>query len=285
MPSRPITVTICLMWLLVTGWFIKKEVLPKVAPTDLGYQQVLRDRAVEEHTEWSLDIDGTSIGYAEFLIKPQPDRTIQLVTNFRLTEGMFGSFRFGTRSVVYRDWRLHSFVIELVLPDIDNSTKRIELIGEVLEDELVLRVKGATDADVPKESRFRIDPKNLVMNSFIPVDRIPNLSVGKEWTSRSFNPIALIPGPTKWLMSSEPFEDVQNKVLRRETIRVNQKEDACFLIHHKADNGVTHSWVRIEDDRVVRREVLLPGLLTLTGEAGKLTFNLRSSGTRSVINM
>lgn len=285
MPSRSITIVICLMWLLVTGWFVKQEILPRVAPTDLVYERVLRDRAVEEHTEWSLDIDGTSIGYAEFLIQPQPDRTIQLRTNFRLTDGLFESFRFGTKSVVYRDWRLHSFVIELVVPAPDQTTNRIELIGEVTEDELILRVEGASNAKVPKESRFRINPKNLVMNTFIPVDRIPNLAVGKEWTSRSFNPIALIPGPTKWLMSSEPFETVTNKVLRQESIRVNEQDEFCSLIQHKADSGVTHTWVRVSDDRVVRREVLLPGLLTLTGNAGKLTFNLRNSGTRSQIQL
>lgn len=285
MPSRSITTVICLMWLLVTGWLVKQEILPRVAPTDLVYERVLRDRAVEEHTEWSLDIDGTSIGYAEFLIQPQPDRTIQLITNFRLTDGLFESFRFGTRSLVYRDWRLHSFVIELVVPEPDQTTSRIELIGEVTEDELVLRVEGAGDADVPKESRFRINPKNLVMNSFIPVDRIPNLRIGKEWTSRSFNPIALMPGPTKWLMASEPFETVTNKVTRRETIQVNKKDESCLVIRHKTDSGVTHTWVRVTDDRVVRREILLPGLLTLTGNAGKLTFNLRSSGTRSQIQL
>ena len=277
MPSRPVCVVICVMWMFMTGWLVKKELLPQFQTADLNYKRVLSDRTVDEITEWDLEYNGRMIGVAEFLIQPQSDRTIQLITNFRVTEGLLKSFRFGTRSTVYRDWRLHSFMIELVVPDLDNTTKRYELVGEITDDELVLTVEGTDNPAIPRESRFRITPENLVMNKFIPVDRIPGLSVGNEWTSQSFNPVALVPGPAKWLMSADPFESVINRVTKTERIANQDQQNLCFVVQHTTTNSrrKTHTWVRVSDDLVIKREVFLPGLLTLTGDDDKLTFTLK----------
>jgi hypothetical protein len=104
-----------------------------------------------------------------------------------------------------------------------------------------------------------------LLNKLEPVDRLPGLRVGKQWTSRIVNPFSAL-SPGNWLMGGQPtFEIIQHQVTGTETISWNDQSFACFVVEHFHERASSKSWVRIQDGRVLRQQAPF-GDVTITLE-------------------
>lgn len=273
MPARWLTIAIPIFWLVMTGWLVQRDILPRMGFGDVTYQTVLVNRAVADPANWTLKIDGKSVGSLLTLVEPQENGSYHIIARgnlnslLSLTQGesdetavaeersALPDLQMRSRIFVSSLGRLEGFTVALGLGGI---AKELQVEGNVTGAELHLQASGLPVLE--GETRLPIDPEAIVLDQFGPMNRLPGLSVGKTWTTRTVNPLAAFLAQSTWLGGSgNALEVIHHTVEGVETTEWNGETWPCFVVHHEHKAATGKSWVRTSDGLVLRQEAPFGG--------------------------
>jgi hypothetical protein len=261
-PSRWAQVVIVVFWLLMTGWLVRRDVLPLLGLGEMNFRQVVGDRAVEEPVQWNLYVNQRRIGAVTTNIAPRQDGGYTLSSRADIAADIFDGrmheelrpIRVTTEMRINGMGRLERIDVSVRL---DGFTNSLSISGVVRQDQLLLRTHGlASD----QEWTIPIDPESITLDIFNGLDYLPNLRTGKAWATRVVNPLrGLFPGGL--FSADSPFEVVRNEVVGVEPIRLGERWQTCYVVEHRQPGAVGRTWVRTRDGRVLRQEIPLMGLM------------------------
>jgi hypothetical protein len=247
---------IILFWLATTSYVVVREWLPRLGTGAIEYNQLLANRAVDEHSNWIISIDGKRIGTVLTNIQPRSDGAYSLTSRASIGTELLGNAMGATTINLFTEanvspfGRLRSFHAGL---NVEGTNFRAEFKGEMKGDELVATV---TSADLPlsKEPiRIPMDAKTPIGDSLAPVDRLPGLWVGRKWVTRMVDPQSLLV-PTGLFSTSQPTKEVVHHVIGTETLVWNARPWECFVVEDRQGDMVGKTWVRRADDLVLKQE-------------------------------
>lgn len=256
------------MWLVASTLLFQRDLAPRLFPDNLNYAAVLADRAVEESTRWILKVDQRRVGGVTTNTRPRPDGSLTMTARVRLTANLLIGSENDTAPKITIDSefeigankRLVGFRIS---GSLERPAMQLRIDGKVTGTKLEIESSGSPM--LPPHTELELDPQLLVVSALGPVDRFPDLWVGRRWTTRVVNPIsALLPGQNL-LAGATALEVVQHEVTGFEILSWGGRTWKCYALEHQHGTTKAHSWVRQSDGRLLRQETPL-GILTLTLE-------------------
>lgn len=279
MPGRWGQVGIVGFWLVMMGWLVWRDVLPRLGMGELRYRAVLADRAVAEPTNWRLLYGERRVGNLFSMVEPKPDGGYVLSTRGHLSGAELRPEDDSPLSELLRAAKVGADR----MPDFEvRSQFKVTALGRLAEfsvaagvrglgidlvvegtvegNELVLESKGLSF--LAGQTRLPFDSEAVVLDQFGPMDRIAGLSVGKVWTTRAVNPLAALLAPRGWLGArGTTLDTMRHEVIGEETIVWNRTEWRCYVVEHEHPGSPVRaqSWVRIGDGKVLREEIPLGG--------------------------
>jgi len=274
MPRPSLRIAILFFWLVMTGWLVKDEVMPRLGFGELDYRAVLQERARKKTTRWRIELGPRQIGWATTEVDPQTDGSFGIITvlSLNLSEFTRGnavdrldsheSTMVDMTSDIFVDplGRLETLDVELAItPPRARTPARVNFTGKVQGETLEISTQGL---GAPfKNLRLPVNSQSFFADKLVPLDHIPDLRVGKKWTTRTVNPFVALSGPFSMLFRGQSIEVVQNEVVGVETIQLDEQSWRCHLIEHRRDETFSTTWVRISDGKVLRRDVKFGGIV------------------------
>lgn len=264
MPSRWAQIVIVLFWLLMTTWLVRRDVLPVLGFGELNYRQLIADRAVAESTHWLLFLDGERLGTAHSTVEPNVDGSHTLQSRTTLSSELLEEENEAATQIVVKSkfhvnpvGRLEDFTLSL---DVDGTPMKVRIDGRVEGDEIVMSSEGFSL--LPGDARVKADPDMLMLDMFAPMDRMPDLRVGKKWLTRTINPLSVIFSPAQLFGGGKPkFDVVRHEVVGMEPAVWDNRSWQCYVVAHYHSSSSGKTWVRVSDGRVLRRQVPVAGYL------------------------
>lgn len=210
MPSRLAVALILLFWLAVTGYVVRREVLPRYfadAPPQVAIELV--DELSTANTTWGIYRENRKKGEDE-RVGSMTSRTEHVPADdtFRFTNSYRGlSFDLlnvtlqvpsaQTAVRVTRDGRLREQTMngqfEAVAFGATFGTATVDVAGRVVNDRLVGRAKLSVPVLMPRPVDEELTPVPVpdgrVMNPMMPVDRLRGVVPGKRWVIRQTDPM------------------------------------------------------------------------------------------------
>lgn len=274
MPSRITTFAILAFWLLTTGWFVRREILPAWGASDAPpYAIELADEAMRQAVPvtWTVSRNGefltTATTRAEYV---EIDDTFVLSCDVR----GFPLLDRGALPVTIERLR---------------NTNRISRAGELLgmQTEIALLAAGSRiELNIAAEVRDgkawpqctvrspwgTLSPPleavpvatASVLNPLHPVQRVRGLHPGQRWVTPLVDPLAdalrvaldrwirdTIGGRVPW--AAGPRQLIA-EVTGPRTLEWNGQDQACYVIEYRGDDYQAASWVRVRDGLVLRQE-------------------------------
>ena len=263
MPSRWAQVVIVVFWLLMTGWLVRRDLLPSLGYGELTYRSLLAERAVEEHTYWTMKIDDQPVGSITSTVRPHGDGSYSLVSLAHLRQSFLGDeepdgptgIRISSDFSINALGKLQRFQVRI---SVEDASLQFGVRGLVQDRQLTVSIDGLPMFSEPMV--LPIEPEALMCDVFSSIDKLPDLRVGKSWSTRTINPFSTILSPGAWLGNSRPtIEVTRHEVRKTEPIIWNGTMWDCFLVEHRHSSMVARTWVRRQDDRVLRQEVPFGG--------------------------
>lgn len=269
MPTPSFRLLVVLFWLGMMGWLGERELLPRlVLGPPPGYEGVIAEVGADDElpppVQWA--VSGSSapygsserIGTATTSIERRPNDVMVLTCDVELDKlPMLGlletvdqplALSAHSHLFVSPDGRLRHFDVTAMVKGIDAP---LVVNGRVQGQQLHVTVdlKGTRH-----EQTLAYEPRGLVMNSFSPVARMPNLRVGQAWNIPVVNPL------------TGSVDLVRAKVTGRELIAWGEHPIAALVVTQTTGIAGTEArtWVR-GDGLVIRQEVPLL-LSTMTFE-------------------
>jgi hypothetical protein len=251
MPSRRACLAIFAFWLATMAWAFGREILPRWRATDLKYSELLAERAIDEPADWIILVDGRPSGRVSTYFHPLPGGGYQLTGKASLAGSLLApqlgeaQLMLDSAAEIGPFGRLASFRLSLSV----EQNLRASLIGTVEGD----RLKVKLDAPIAlpfaqREFELPFDASIPLGSDWIPNDRLPNLAVGRTWTTRVFDPRALAG------IGGGEARPIVHEVVGREIIEWNGRPWACFAIEDRAQEATGKTWARVADGRILRQE-------------------------------
>lgn len=263
MPTRWAQAGIVVFWLVMTSLLIRRDVLPRFGFGELNYRQLVADRAVTDSTHWSIFWNEKRLGASLTIVRPNPDGSYDLLNSTNLSSRVFENQadRPTTQVLVTSEihvgplGKLQRFSSKM---NVEGTKLQMSLNGTVKENQMEIETDGLSL--LPEKMSFRVSDDVLLLDLFAPLDYIPDLRVGKQWTTRSINPVALVFSPGNLFGEQKlPFEVVTHEVVGTDAISWKQRSWHCYVIEHNHPGGRSKTWVRVNDGRVLRHEVPIGG--------------------------
>lgn len=257
MPSRWAQLVIVLFWLTMTGWLLKRDVLPRLGFGELNYRGLLTDRAVEEPTHWVIELDEERVGAVLTIVRPVGDGSYLLISRSNISGKVVPWSQAFADSQLSVDsdfnisplGKLEKFKMEVA---VDGTELKFHVDGIV--DGNFLRVHTTAPGGFDKEIQIPIDPELVMVDLFSPLDRIPDLRVGKTWTTRMIDPVKTL--SSSLLGGGEPsITVVRHTVVGNRELEWGGQPWVCYLIESQHDNVASKTWVRVRDSKTLRQEV------------------------------
>jgi len=282
MPSRRSIALILAFWVAVTGYVLYRDVAPVLlasGPPPIAID--LADEAAQNiPIRWTLTWNGKPAG--------------KLTTQMRYIDAD-DTFRFTND---YRGFRYEASGIAVVVPELRNVTRisrsgdlreqsgegKLEVyLGELRLGEATAKVVGTVTngqliatcevksplGDVSKTLDPVPVPSGLPLNPLQPVNRIANLSPGREWVVHENNPLddALAAlAREKATQFGLKLPESPSGPLRAEVLSSAQNLDwhghatACWVIEYRREGElVARTWVRVTDGKVMKQEAFKKG--------------------------
>jgi len=186
---------IILFWLTMTGWFVKREILPALPSlAQPSYETLLKNNALLSDSKMGIYFLNNKIGEAVTSIKQLPTGLYQIKNktylNFRSFRGLNlippelkKPMELDCITLVTPHYNLHS--LELVM---NSSLYNYRATAIVKNDQLEITIR---DGQTTRTERIDFPAQATVSNGLSPFLAMPNLSVGKEWTINVINPFSL----------------------------------------------------------------------------------------------
>lgn len=273
MPSREARIIVIVFWMVMTSWLVYRDLLPQWGFGELNYRVLLADRAVEETSRWRILLDGKRLGSVHSIVRPETDGSHRLKTSVEfnlqtLTESAnlqrLPNDELSLSRLLLQSEFLISPMGKLetlsIIGSVESTRLRFQLEGMVRGNKLFLVNDGLPF--LKKESEFSLDPQTLIISQIGPLDRIPNLWVGKRWITRFVDPFKrALPNLVGGFLGGTDLamEIIHNEVTSMETISWRDQSWACFAIEHRHDNQRGKTWVRASDGLVLRQESVFSG--------------------------
>ncbi|HVJ82473.1 MAG TPA: hypothetical protein VNC50_15500 [Planctomycetia bacterium] len=267
MPSRRVCWAILACWAVTMAWAFGREILPRWRAAELMYSEVRGERAIDEPANWIILVDGRRAGRVSTYFHPQPGGGFQLTGKASLAGSLLApqlgeaQLHLDSTAEIGPFGRLTSFKLGLSL----EQNLRATLTGKTEGD----RLRVTLDAPIAlpfaqKEFELRLDPSIPIGSDWIPNDRLPNLRVGRTWTTRVFDPRALVG------IGGGEARQVIHEVTGREIIEWDGRPWPCYVIEDRADEATGKTWARVDDGRILRQE----------GKLGRTTVTLELEPTK-----
>jgi hypothetical protein len=276
MPSRPVTIAIVTFWLLTTGWFVARDLVPKWRPGDPPpYTIEFADEVLNPVPyRWICTLNGQKLGTIKTQVASEPagDTFEFAATSAELilpvTRGL--SIRltdFDDRVRVSRSGELRSL----------SSTGRVALQGPAIS----FAARFSLSANVNHgllDRRIRLTyppfgesapvlepvpaPRGEILNPMHPVPRITGLRPGLTWQQPIVDPrsdmirAAIAKSPIGSLLPPPSAPNVLSaRVLAQiESLVWEAQEQQCLVIEYTGDEYTARTWVRQSDGLVLRQE-------------------------------
>lgn len=264
MPTPSFRLLIVAFWAGMMGWLFQRELLPRlVLGPPPGYRDVVANVDPDEEDSppvtWKVLAGSKQIGTATTSIKRRDDGVTVLLGSIELSKlpvlGLFETVEqpltlsAESRFYIGPTGQLRHFDIQATAQGVDAP---LVVRGRVEKKQLHVTLDWEGSH---REETLAYEPRGLVMNSFSPVGRMPNLRVGQAWNIPMVNPL------------TGRVDLVRVKVTGRELISWgSQLAVAAYVVTQTT--GITgaevRTWVR-DDGLVLRQEVPLL-LSTMTFE-------------------
>ena len=278
MPSKGylISAGIIVFWLVMTGLFIRREILPFL-PTlsQPSYEAYLKSQGENQTIKMGIYFRGERIGSSQTDIEPlvNNETKIKNLTAINLPsmmEIMFTAKRrtklpataktpaplpqadiakmvFSGYSIVDSKYKLKSFSFSTKSPFLN-----YRIMGQVKDNTLEF-----TMSDGAKNSTSYLPYKSdsTVSDGLSPFVSMPHLTVGKEWTINVINPFGASMQTLKARVESRTQVEWQNQM--HDVYEVVLSEPGT------AKSPLNYTAYITPDGKILRQEILLPGLYLL----------------------
>lgn len=256
MPSRPLIALILLFWLGVAGWFVVREVAPNWGvDTAPPFHIDLTDEVGRPSIDWDVFQDGKDIGDILTKVRRIDANTFEMSASFGSTQLQI--FLLEIRKVVIQYF---------VSPEGSLLEASIEMKARAGFD-IDLAVKGKVEDGIWKPAYFlagepvpisgiegfKLPPGGSILNTMLPLNRIPGLSVGRRWTVPMIDPVGDVKG---WIGKDVAVHELHAEVLA-DTLVWNKEEIPCFKIEYREPGRSpvkARTWVRRIDGIVLQQE-------------------------------
>lgn len=267
MPARWVQALIVLFWVVMTTLLVRRDVLPKLGFGELSYRQVVANRAVPESTHWTIEWNGRRLGSTLTIVRPNPNGSYNLLNRTNLSSAVLDHkpVHVSTQVIISSDFhvdplgQLKGFASKI---SVEGTKLEINLDGVVQGEEL--KIKNSGLSLLPEEMTVQV-PKDMMMVDVVaPLDKIPDLRVGKKWASQTINPVALLFASGPFFGPHQPpMDTIHHEVTETDALSWNGRSWYCFVIEHTHPSGRSKTWVRVKDGRVLRHEVPIGGAVVV----------------------
>lgn len=256
MPSRPMITLILLFWLGAVSWYVLREVAPRWGVERAPPFHIdLTDEVGRPSIDWDVFSKGKRIGDLMTKVRRLDADRFELSGLFRSTQLQFLGVEIRKVDVIYQ-----------VTPE-----------GKLLEARMNLKVRARLDLDLsmhgkvedgmlkpefsigdqvipaPMIEGFRLPPGGSILNTMLPLNRIPGLSEGRRWAVPILDPVGEV---KNWLGGDVAIAEVHAEVTT-DTLRWNGVDVACFKIEYREPGRwrlKASTWVRRGDGLVLQQE-------------------------------
>jgi len=252
MPTRWQAIGISAFWAVMMGLLVQRDVLPhwrltpqpdfralsqaEVLPVPVRWAILQTEHRIGfVETGWRRKPDGWCEFYSELELNPVELRGFGLLSSF-LSTGAGGMLRCTSSFHITPQGNLDHFDID-VFP---------------AESKPAMRVRGRLDRDIMRVSfratglsydeDFYYEPHSLMTTSLVPIDKLPELSVGRTWEYRVMNPLA------------RTTEVVRCEVTGEQVITWHNEPWQTYVVEQHYGRMRAHCWVK-HDGTVLRQEV------------------------------
>ena len=271
-----ISAGIIVFWLVMTGLFIRREILPALpALAQPSYEAYLKSQAADQTIKMGIYFRNERIGSSQTDIEPMENNQTKIknLTTINLPsimEIMFTAKRrtklpataktptplpqadiakmtFSGYSIVDNKYKLKSFSFSTQSPFMN-----YRIIGQVKDNTLEF-----TMSDGAKSSTNYLPYKSdsTVSDGLSPFVSMPHLTVGKEWTINVINPFGASMQTLKARVESRTQIEWQNQM--HDVYEVVLSEPGT------AKSPLNYTAYITPDGKILKQEILLPGLYLL----------------------
>ena len=278
MPSKGylISAGIIVFWLVMTGLFIRREILPSLPSLDQpSYEAYLKSQVENQSIKMGIYFKGERIGSSQTDIEPLVNNEtkirnlttislpsmmeIMLSTNRRTkkaappdtprknTKSDTAKMVFSGYSLVDAKYKLKSFSFSAQSPFLNYA-----ISGQVKDDLMEI-----TLSDGLKSSTNYLPYKgdSTVSDGLSPFVSMPYLTVGKEWSINYINPFGASMQTLKARVESRTQIEWQNQM--------NDVYEVVLSEPGTAKSPLNYTAYITPEGKILRQEILLPGLYLL----------------------
>ena len=281
MPSRWVSIAIIAFWLATTGWYVSRDVWPRLASsTPPPYVIDLADEALHQMVpvRWLMWRNGEKVAPIRTSVEYQ-----EADDSFEMTSSMHGELEIKVFSApaltivkledryrVSRNGQLLGFGTDIACAIGSNYVHlQIQAVVKRGMATLTCRVESPGGVIEPKLEPFPVSRAG-VLNPLHPVNRIQGLRPGMRWTLPLVDPIAAarsfaIRGLASAfgvdLGKSSSAGELEAVVVGPKSLSMlsQGKTVECLVIEYHGDDYSVRTWVRVSDGTVMRQEATTSG--------------------------
>lgn len=263
MPSRLLSLTILLFWVVAASSLIRRDILPEmgfVRPPDLRTIARAEDQA--EPARWSVEVidnplapeNRRPVGLATTSSTRDPDGWVLLTSKVSfdaggLLKGTAVSTKGDSQIEVDSSYRIDPSgnlqKLRVVVKSASDSEPVMTIDGQLKNHEIELISRSKFKLLNDQKRVFPYEPRSLIQNSLGPFARLPGLQVGQRWETRMVSPM------------TGSVDSVQVEVARRSVIHWDRNPVTTFEVIHHMSPLAARTWVR-PDGLILRQEVPFP---------------------------
>ena len=250
MPNRWFAIGISAFWAIMMGLLVERDVLPHLRTQQRpDFRSIAQTVVNPGPVRWAIMEGEDRIGRAETEWLRQPDEWAEFRSSMELSEmpllsllgpsGRGGTMRWQSSFHVAPDGNLRHFDMNVFLAD---SKPTMTVQGKLGDNDL-MRVVFRSGSFVHEE-QFYYEPRSLMTAALAPIDRLPNLAVGKTWQYRVMNPL------------TRTSDTVRCRVTGEQVITWRGDPVLAYLVEQNYGQIRGRCWVS-HDGTVLRQEVPL----------------------------
>lgn len=243
---------IVVFWLVMTGLFIQREIIPSLPQlTQPSYKALLKSPHYLEGSKMGIYFGGKKIGISTTSVTSLPDKSFRIDNKTVVSMPIQGfNAKLGiTGYSIIRDYALESFQLSL-----NADIMKYEISGVVRDGMLELAI---SDGKSVRQERIPMNKDATLSDGLAPFISMPNLSVGKEWSINVINPLKLT------------VETAKARVENLTTMQWKGKDYDVYevVIDYPGQKmGIPPKAYITPEGRILKEEILFPGAYLLREE-------------------
>ncbi len=273
MPPRLARLGIVIAWLIATSLLFFRDLLPELLvgePPDFTAIIPNEEEELEGPVTWTITVndekeDGSAdpriVGMAITETTKQADGFVRLSSKIRFDSGKLlqgtplantGGEELEINSTIDVDPMGNLSSLQSSVRGAAEDREVLVIEGQLEEDQLVINARSPMLRLINWSKSFPYEPRQIVQNAVAPVDRLPDLRVGKRWKTRAVSPI-----------TGQAVEAVAEVTSQNVMMSIGNAMVPTFVVETEFGGppplgGITaRTWVRASDGLVIQQEVPL----------------------------